>query len=199
MNWDISLWRGVWACSVERFSVGFGPVVFSRVINGVQIAVSAFPLGGYVKMGGDDPRDRAALKPGDFFAAAWWRRVLIALAGPGANFVLAIVVSIVLAWVGVRLPDAPNVIGAVTAGSAADSVGLRAEDRLTSVDDTPVGSLQAFYQEVGGASRQGSERPRHDFHRGARRGPDHDPWCRARARRRWSRASSFRCRRWWGT
>ncbi len=134
---------------VERFSVGFGPVIFSRVINGVQIAVSAFPLGGYVKMGGDDPRDRAALKPDDFFAAAWWRRVLIALAGPGANFVLAIVVSIVLAWVGVRLPDAPNVIGGVTAGSAADSAGFRAEDRLTAVDETPVASLQAFYYEVG--------------------------------------------------
>jgi regulator of sigma E protease len=134
---------------VERFSVGFGPVIFSRKVNGVEIAVSAFPLGGYVKMGGDDPRDRTALKPDDFFAAAWWRRVLIALAGPGANFVLAIVVSIVLAWVGVRLPDAPNVIGGVTAGSAADSVGLRAEDRLTSVDGTPVASLQAFYQEIG--------------------------------------------------
>jgi regulator of sigma E protease len=134
---------------VERFSVGFGPVIFSRKVNGVEIAVSAFPLGGYVKMGGDDPRDRTALKSDDFFAAAWWRRVLIALAGPGANFVLAIVVSIVLAWVGVRLPDAPNVIGGVTAGSAADSVGLRAEDRLTAVDGTPVASLQAFYQEIG--------------------------------------------------
>ncbi len=37
---------------VERFSIGFGPVVFSRVRNGVQYAISAFPLGGYVKMGG---------------------------------------------------------------------------------------------------------------------------------------------------
>ena len=61
--------------------------------GGVQFAISAFPLGGYVKMGGDDPRDRSNLKPGDLFAAAWWRRVVIALAGPGANFILAIVLA----------------------------------------------------------------------------------------------------------
>ena len=70
-------WCGV---RVERFSVGFGPVILSKHWDGVQFAVSAFPLGGYVKMSGDDPRDRSKLKPGDLFAATWWRRVLIALA-----------------------------------------------------------------------------------------------------------------------
>ncbi len=134
---------------VERFSVGFGPVVYSRVKNGVQYAVSAFPLGGYVKMGGDDPRDRSNLKPGDLFAAPWWRRVLIALAGPGANFVLAIALSIVLAWVGIRLPDAPNEIGHVKAGSLADSLGLAAGERVAAVDGTSTGSLQAVYEAMG--------------------------------------------------
>ena len=43
---------------VERFSIGFGPTLYSRMIRGIQFAVSAFPLGGYVKMGGDDPRHR---------------------------------------------------------------------------------------------------------------------------------------------
>ena len=134
---------------VERFSVGFGPVVFSRVRDGVQYAVSAFPLGGYVKMGGDDPRQRENLRPGDFFASAWWRRVLVALAGPGANFVVAIVLSIALMWVGVRLPDAPNLVGGVTAGSAADSLGLAAGDRVTALDGVEVGSLQAIYDRLG--------------------------------------------------
>ena len=59
---------------VERFSIGFGPVVFSRRRGEIEFAISAFPLGGYVKMGGDDPRRREDLRPGDFFAAAWWRR-----------------------------------------------------------------------------------------------------------------------------
>ncbi len=134
---------------VERFSIGFGPVILSRKVGGVQVAISAFPLGGYVKMGGDDPRDRGNLRPGDFFAAAWWRRVLIALAGPGANFLFAILISILLAWVGVRLPDAPNLIGKVAVAGAADSLGFRVGDRVVAVDGTPVASLQALYQEVG--------------------------------------------------
>lgn len=135
---------------VERFSIGFGPVVFSRRRNGVEWAVSAFPLGGYVKMGGDDPRNREALKPGDFFAAAWWRRVLIAFAGPGANFVLAIVLSIALLWIGIRIPDAPNRIGDVQAQTVADSLGFRPGDRIVAVNGTEVATLQGVLQEMDG-------------------------------------------------
>lgn len=123
---------------VERFSIGFGPVVLRRRIAEVEYAVSAFPLGGYVKMGGDDPRDRAALKPGDFFAAAWWRRVLIALAGPGANFVLAILLGIVLAWVGFRSPDAASRVGHVAEGSDAAELGFLNGDMITEVNGRAV-------------------------------------------------------------
>jgi regulator of sigma E protease len=142
----VARWMGV---RVERFSIGFGPVILSRRRGGVEYALSAFPLGGYVKMGGDDPRSRENLKPGDFFYAAWWRRVVIALAGPGANFVLAIVLSIALLWMGVHLPDAPNRIGEVTAGSSADSLGLTVGDRIVAVNETPVASLQSILQELG--------------------------------------------------
>jgi len=127
---------------VERFSIGFGPVIFSRRRHGVEYAISAFPLGGYVKMGGDDPRNRESLQPGDLFAAAWWRRVLIALAGPGANYVLAVLLSIALLWVGVRVPNIPNRVGTVEAGSLADSLGVLGGDRIVAVDGTPVGTLQ---------------------------------------------------------
>ena len=131
---------------VERFSVGFGPVLFSRKIRGIQFALSAFPLGGYVKMGGDDPRDRASLKPGDLFAATWWRRILIALGGPGANFVLAIILSISLLWIGIRIPDAPNTVGTVAAGSTAEQLGFRSGDRIVAVNGDPVTSLQYVLQ-----------------------------------------------------
>jgi regulator of sigma E protease len=99
-------------------------------------------------MAGDDPRNREALKPGDFFAAAWWRRVLIAFAGPGANFVLAVVLSIALLWIGIRIPDAPNRIGDVQAGTIADSLGMRPGDRIVSVDGTEVATLQAVLQQL---------------------------------------------------
>jgi regulator of sigma E protease len=134
---------------VERFSIGFGPTLFSRAWKGIQFAVSAFPLGGYVKMGGDDPRHRELLKPGDFFAAPWWKRVLVALAGPGANFLLAAILSVVLLWIGVHVPDQPNRIGAVIAGSLADSLGVRPGDRIVAVAETPVASLMAVQHEIG--------------------------------------------------
>ncbi len=137
----VARWMGI---RVERFSIGFGPVVLSRVWGGVQYAISALPLGGYVKMGGDDPREREALQPGDFFAASWWRRVLVAFAGPGANFILAVLLSIVLLWVGIGYPDAPNVVGGVKAGSVADSLGFAAGDRVTAVDGVPVSSRMDF-------------------------------------------------------
>ena len=141
---------------VERFSIGFGPVVFSRKHDGVQYAISAFPLGGYVKMGGDDPRRRENLRPGDFFASAWWRRVLVALAGPGANLVVAVLLSIVLMWVGIHLPDAPNQVGEVTAASLADSLGFAPGDRVVAVDGEAVGSLQAVYDRLGKVAEAGN-------------------------------------------
>ena len=136
---------------VERFSIGFGPRLFSRTINGIEYAISAFPLGGYVKMGGDDPRNRELLQPGDFFAAPWWKRVLVALAGPGANFLLAAVLSVLLLWIGVNVPDQPNRIGSVTPGSFAESLGVMAGDRIVGVSESTTQSLQAVLHEASAA------------------------------------------------
>lgn len=134
---------------VERFSLGFGPILLSRRLRGVEFALSAFPLGGYVKMGGDDPRHRELLKPGDFFAAAWWRRVLIALAGPGANLVLAVLLSVILLWAGVRVLDFPSRVGTVTEGSLADSLGFAAGDLITAVEGRATASYRAVEQALG--------------------------------------------------
>ena len=136
-HFKVARWLGV---RVERFSIGFGPVVLSRRMGGVQYALSAFPLGGYVKMAGDDPRNRETLRPGDFFAASWWRRVLIALAGPGANFVLAVFLGIALAWVGFSSPDAPNRVGTVAEGSVAAGLGFAPGDVVVALDGEPVDS-----------------------------------------------------------
>jgi len=129
---------------VDRFSVGFGPVLLSHRRGGVEYALSAFPLGGYVKMHGDDPRNRDNLRPGDFFAAAWWRRVIIAVAGPAANFVLAILLGVLLAWVGIRYPDAASEISGVTPGSVAESVGFQPGDLVTEVNGAPVSWRSEF-------------------------------------------------------
>src|SRR5947207_2810493 len=87
------------ACGVpiDAFSIGFGPKLFGFKRGGTEYVVSALPLGGYVKMAGeevesaagedsDDPRDpaeRAHSDPDTFLGHPWWHRVLIAVAGPG--------------------------------------------------------------------------------------------------------------------
>lgn len=74
---------------VETFSIGFGTRLFGFRYNGTDYRISALPLGGYVKMAGDTPGEAPSGDPGEFNAHPRWQRVLIALAGPMANFILS--------------------------------------------------------------------------------------------------------------
>jgi regulator of sigma E protease len=74
---------------VEVFSIGFGKRLFGFRRGETDYRVSLLPLGGYVKMSGDNPGE-APTDPGDFNAHPRWQRILVALAGPFANFILAI-------------------------------------------------------------------------------------------------------------
>jgi len=75
---------------VETFSIGFGPKLFTFNCCGTEFAVSLFPLGGYVKMAGEDP-DVPPSSPDEFYAKPPWQRIIIALAGPVMNLLLAII------------------------------------------------------------------------------------------------------------
>src|SRR5260370_179627 len=74
---------------VEVFSLGFGKRLFGIRRGDTDYRISLLPLGGYVKMSGDNPGE-APTDPGDFNAHPRWQRILVALAGPFANFILAI-------------------------------------------------------------------------------------------------------------
>lgn len=73
---------------VETFSIGFGKRLFGFRRGDTDYRLSLLPLGGYVKMAGDNPGE-APTDPGDFNAHPRWQRILVALAGPFANFILA--------------------------------------------------------------------------------------------------------------
>jgi regulator of sigma E protease len=119
---------------VVRFSIGFGPRLLGVRRGETEYRISALPLGGYVKMAGDDPSEEMA--PEDrgrgFFEQSPWRRLVIALAGPAFNlaFPLFLFFAIFAARNGHPTPDA--VVGTVTPGPAAEA-GLRAGDRILSV------------------------------------------------------------------
>ena len=128
---------------VLRFSIGFGRIVWSRRIgrDATEWALSAVPLGGYVKMvdereGEVAPADRARA----FNRQSVWRRAAIVAAGPLANLLLAVLLLAGTYVVGV--PGQRAVLATPAPDSAAASAGLSAGDLVTAVDGEPVRSWQ---------------------------------------------------------
>jgi regulator of sigma E protease len=140
-------WSGM---RVERFSVGFGPVVWSRRRGDTEWAVSAVPLGGYVKIAGMAPGEEiAADDRGAYSHKAAWRRFLVILAGPAMNYLLAVVLAAgLIATMGLREPDSTSTIGDVIGGGAAERAGLRAGDRIVVAGGAPVADWTSLVQAV---------------------------------------------------
>jgi regulator of sigma E protease len=135
---------------VERFSVGFGPVIAAFRRRDTEFAISALPLGGYVRIAGMSPGDDVA--PGDGGAYAnqsAWRRFLVILAGPAMNYLTAIVIAAaLLATVGLRAPDPAARVGALVPGMPAAEAGLATGDLVESVAGVPVGSFASLVEEL---------------------------------------------------
>jgi regulator of sigma E protease len=125
---------------VERFSVGFGKVLFSLKRGGTEFVVSALPLGGYVKIVGMAPGEDVDPADSHLYAnQAAWRRFLTILAGPAMNFVTAALLAwALLAGPGLLRPDPGAAVGRVVEGSPAAQAGLRDGDRVLSVAGAPV-------------------------------------------------------------
>jgi regulator of sigma E protease len=128
---------------VERFSVGFGPVLWRVRRKETEYCVSAFPLGGYVKMMGDDENPLEGGKTGIVDPARAFNnkpllaRFLIVFAGPAMNCVLAVVIFAAVYMILGR-PVAPAVVGRVAEGGPAAQAGLRMGDRIVAVEGRAV-------------------------------------------------------------
>jgi len=154
-HFTVAKWSGV---TVTRFSLGFGPRLLTWQRGETEYAVSAVPLGGYVKMLGDDPEDEvpSGQAAHAFSQAALPKRAAIVLAGPFMNLVTACVAfTIVFAIFGAGNPtDAPK-IGGVMDGMAAAKAGLRRGDTVLAIDGKPIASWDQLSQTVrasGGAA-----------------------------------------------
>jgi regulator of sigma E protease len=123
---------------VLTFSLGFGKRIFGFERGGTDYRVSILPLGGYVKMAGDDPTAVLSGDPGEFLGRPRWQRFIIIVMGPMMNFVLAVVVLAGLYMFHFQKPayeDQPVVIGAVDPDSAAAEAGLQPGDRVVQFED----------------------------------------------------------------
>ena len=122
---------------VEIFSIGFGTRLWGFKRGDTDYRVSALPLGGYVKMAGDNPLEDRKGDPDEFLSKPRWQRVLIALAGPSMNIILSIVLVAGIYMRGSKQPaylDKPMVLAGVLPNSTAQKAGLAAGDQVIKIN-----------------------------------------------------------------
>ena len=121
---------------VLTFSLGFGPKVLKVKRGDTEYCISAVPLGGYVKMAGENPDDPRSGQPDEFLSKTKWQRFQILIMGPLMNILLAVVVLAIVLAQGMEVAayrDQAPVVGAVVDGSPADRVGIQRGDRILTV------------------------------------------------------------------
>ncbi len=128
----------IFGVRAETFSVGFGPRVFGKKIGETDWRISAIPLGGYVKLLGEDREEGLSEEEllRAVHRAAPWKRFLIFFGGPLFNFLFAIVIFMAILAIGEK--QVASVVGRVVPGSRAAQVGFLSGDRILSIAGQPV-------------------------------------------------------------
>ena len=137
---------------VLTFSLGFGPKVLTVTRGGTEYCVSVIPLGGYVKMAGENPDDPRSGQDDEFLSKSKWQRFQILFAGPLMNIILAVVVLAFVLSQGAQVPvylDQAPVVGAVEPGSPAEQAGLRRDDRIVTVAGRAVDTWEDLLIAIG--------------------------------------------------
>jgi regulator of sigma E protease len=116
---------------VQRFALGFGPTIFSKVYNRTTYMINAIPLGGYVKMAGDE-RSECKGAPGEFYSKSVGHRSLVVLNGPIVNFLLAYFSFVIVFMLG--YPGQSTTITALVDGGPAQVAGLQTGDKIVAVN-----------------------------------------------------------------
>jgi regulator of sigma E protease len=129
---------------VLTFSIGFGKRLWGFARGGTDYRVSAIPLGGYVRLFGENP-DESSGDPGEFLSKPRWQRVLVYLAGPTMNVVLSIALFAGLFMAGFEMLSLTTIapeIGAVVEGSSAAKAGLAKGDVILKVNGQRISNWQ---------------------------------------------------------
>lgn len=118
---------------VDIFSVGFGKRLFGYTWGETDYRVSLLPLGGYVKIMGMEPEEEGADDPRAYHRRPKWHQLIVLVAGPLMNIVLALAIPFFIGMFLFKAPaflSKPAVVGAVPLGSAAEKAGIRTGDRI---------------------------------------------------------------------
>ena len=151
-------WVGV---KVLKFSLGFGPKLFGRQMGETEYLLSAIPLGGYVKLYGEDEAEATTQedRARSFAHKGLWGKVLIVAAGPGFNFILAY--FIFAGWLATGTPlfvptfqDLTPDIEAMVPGSPADAAGIQVGDRVSRVNGEAISTRTELFDAVAKSNGQ---------------------------------------------
>lgn len=138
----VARWHGV---RVLTFSLGFGPKLFAFRHGDTEYALSLIPLGGYVKMAGENPEDNPQGAADEFMSKSKWQRFQVLLAGPAMNMILAVVLLALVLMQGDRVLaflSKPAVIGVVAEGSAAEAAGIAAGDEVIRINGRAISTWE---------------------------------------------------------
>ena len=133
---------------VLKFQLGFNPTIVSFRRGDTEYGIGALPLGGYVKMAGENPEDERTGRADEFASKTKWQRFQVLIMGPAMNLLLAVVLTAVVLFQGAEVPvfdDQPPVVGVVGVGSPAAKADIQPGDRIVSVAGHPVNTWEDFF------------------------------------------------------
>ena len=136
---------------VLTFSLGFGPKLLTVRRGDTDYCISAIPLGGYVKMAGENPDDVRSGADDEFLAKTKWERFQVLIMGPTMNIILAFVVMAVVLYQGADVPayeEQPPIVGYVMEASPAEQSGIRVGDLILSIGGRPVQTWEELFVTV---------------------------------------------------
>src|SRR5436190_1814032 len=122
---------------IIKFQLGFNPTIASFRYGDTEYGIGALPLGGYVKMAGENPDEARSGKDDEFLSKSKWQRFQVLIMGPTMNLLLAIVLTAIVLHHGAEVPaflDQPAVVGAVVAASPAERAGIKPGDAILAVN-----------------------------------------------------------------
>jgi len=142
---------------VETFSLGMGPKLLKKTVGDTEYCLSAIPLGGYVKLKGENPDEAGTGAPDELMAKSLFQRFYIFLAGPAMNGILAVGLMSLVFYIGIQMPkylEEPPVIGLIDPDSPAEKIGLQQGDLILSVGGQTVSNWEQAYLYIASAGQK---------------------------------------------
>ena len=132
---------------VYEFSLGFGKKLYSTRKDGVEYSLRLVPLGGFVRMAGEEQGDMN--DPQGFNNRKPWEKMAVSFSGPFMNFVLGVIVFIyIFTFIGLGFPSDEPVVGEVIKGKPAYTAGLQSNDRVLSMNGQEINSWDEFVSNI---------------------------------------------------